>query len=75
MKLESVSEIIPQKKSVCNDTICLNSGTCIDIGQEEFACLCKHGFHGTRCEESKCTGVGLYLLWKFFFGPNLLKIT
>ncbi|KAF6214242.1 hypothetical protein GE061_008982 [Apolygus lucorum] len=38
----------------CLSSPCLNSATCIDIGQN-WSCLCSPGYLGKNCERSVCT--------------------
>ena len=39
----------------CEDSTCLNGGTCMATQEEvsQFKCVCKAGFTGTRCEGTK----------------------
>ncbi|CAL1534930.1 unnamed protein product, partial [Lymnaea stagnalis] len=36
--------------SLCDQTTCLNGGTCLVVRHEYF-CICKEGYSGERCEE------------------------
>ena len=52
--------ILPFADDPCEDSLCLNGGTCI-VSQEEdsqFKCNCKAGFTGTRCEGTETSKTG-----------------
>ena len=37
----------------CVSSPCDNGGTCIDVNVDTFICMCRDGFFGTVCSESK----------------------
>ncbi|KAG9510069.1 Neurogenic locus notch-like protein 2 [Fragariocoptes setiger] len=43
-----------QKRSVCEKTPCLNSGTCRELNDGNFVCQCVPGYYGAICEHESC---------------------
>ena len=44
-------------QSRCNDSVCLNGGTCFELkGFQEFRCECPSHFTGHRCEQKSLEG-------------------
>ena len=39
----------------CSSSPCSNGGSCIDVNVDTFVCLCRDGFFGATCYESKIT--------------------
>ena len=37
----------------CSSTPCTNGGSCIDVNVDTFICLCRDGYFGTDCGQSK----------------------
>jgi hypothetical protein len=49
-KLKSFSTI---ERALCNDSICMNGGICIQINDTTMDCQCDLGFFGEFCELGK----------------------
>lgn len=41
----------------CDSNPCKNDGECVNIGYEDFECVCNCPFFGDTCEEDNCGGV------------------
>jgi hypothetical protein len=37
----------------CSSSPCQNSGTCVQVGNTGYRCVCAEGFTGSRCEEEE----------------------
>ena len=57
--------ILPFADDPCEDSTCLNGGTCMASQEEDsqFKCTCKAGFTGTRCEGTETPGQQFFPYW------------
>ncbi|XP_078670158.1 uncharacterized protein LOC144910683 isoform X24 [Branchiostoma floridae x Branchiostoma belcheri] len=56
----------------CKSSPCMNGASCCDLGDDEFSCLCRLGYHGETCgnftdpcaSESRCENGGTCMRWE-----------
>ena len=53
MALVFLSENIAEPWEACLSSPCDNAATCIDVNVDTFICMCRDGFFGLMCENSK----------------------